>query len=145
MLINHSSSFGDPTRWQVALDPHAGTFSCLAAGSRIGLVAESAVSGNAATGSEMLVWQATHEGMRVATESFRGFEDAEVDILIAADEVALASLRASLDGDLLRDLRSQIRDGHILFFARKARRSLEDAGYEDLLDQLGFAFMGVCR
>jgi len=145
MLSDDSRSFGDTARWQAALDPHAGTFSCLAAGSRIGLVAESAVNGRAAAGSQMLVWQATDEGLRVATEPFCGFDAAEVDILIAADAAALASLHASLDGDLLGSLRSLIRNGHILFFARKTRRSLEDAGYEDLLDQLGFAFMGVCR
>ena len=37
------------------------------------------------------------------------------------------------------------RAGELLFFARKSRRDLEDAGHDVLLDPLGFAFLGPCR
>ena len=145
MQVNDTHPFGAPARWQTALAMHGETFSCLSAGSRIGLVPEAAVGGSAVTGSAMLVWQATGDGVTVATEPFSGFEKSDVDILIAVDETALASLREALGGDVVASLRREIRDGHVLFFARKQRRVLEESGYEDLLDQLGFAFMGVCR
>lgn len=145
MLTSVTTLFGDSGRWQTALEPHAETFSCLAPGARIGLVQEAAVCNAAGVGSQMLVWQANPPGLKVLSETFPGFERTDVDILIAADDTALASLRETLDGDLLASMRRLIRDGHILFFARKAMRDLEDAGYEDLLGQLGFAFMGACR
>lgn len=137
--------FGDIGRWQAALEPHAETFSCLSPGARIGVVQDEAVCKADRAGAEMLVWQANERGLRVRSEFFSGFEQTDVDILMAADEVALASLREALDGDLLASMRRLIRDGHILFFARKGMRDLEDAGYEDLLGQLGFAFLGACR
>lgn len=139
-----AQAFGNIARWQSALAANADVFSGLAPGSRIGLVAEGAVNG-AGAGAQMLVWQATGAGLEVRLGSFSGFEQTDVDILIAADDAALVALGESLEGDVLAKMRRLIRDGHMLFFARKTRRDLEDAGYEDLLDQLGFAFLGACR
>jgi hypothetical protein len=93
----------------------------------------------------MLVWQATERGLSVQAGTFLGFEQTDVDILMAADEAALASMDQALDADVLAMLRELIREGRLLFFARKTRRDLEEAGYEELLEQLGFAFMGACR
>ena len=138
-------SIGDIGRWQVALDAYKNTFSCLAHGSRIGLVAEAALSDAGRVGSSMLVWQATDNGLRVLAGKFPGFEQVDVDILMIADEAALSSLTDSLEDDVLATVRQLIREGKILFFARKAMPDLDNAGYEDLLDQLGFAFMGACR
>ena len=135
----------DIGRWQAALASYGNTFSCLATGSRIGLVAEAALSDAGRTGSSMLVWHATNQGLRVETGSFPGFEQTDVDILMVADDPALACLNDSLPTDVLAAVRRLIRDGQILFFARKTRSVLDEAGYEDLLEQLGFAFMGACR
>ncbi len=132
-------------RWQAALASYGNTFSCLAPGSRIGLVAEAALSDAGRTGSSMLVWHATNQGLRVETGSFPGFEQTDVDILMVADDPALACMNDSLATDVLATVRQLIRDGQILFFARKTRSVLDEAGYEDLLEQLGFAFMGACR
>ena len=96
-------------------------------------------------GSRMLIWKATEAGIEVRYGIFPGFEQTDVDILIAADAAALASLQRALDGDVLAQMRKLIRAGELLFFARKARRDLENAGYDELLDQLGFAFLGACR
>lgn len=145
MPASAADCFGEASRWQAALAPHAGTFSCLAPGSRIGVVPEVAVRESGAPGSAMLVWQASEEGLRVRSETFPGFSETDVDILIAADDAALGALRAALDADLLASMRRLIREGQVLFFARKTRRVLEQAGYEELLDELGFAFMGACR
>ncbi len=139
------SPFGAPQRWQAALGAHRSVFACLAPGSRIGLVAEGSLGGAGTPGSRMLVWRATPEGVAVEAGTFPGFEHTDVDILIAADDSALALLAASLEADLLAALRGLIREGKVLFFARKTRRDLEDAGYEELLEELGFAFMGACR
>jgi hypothetical protein len=137
--------FGDIARWQAALAMHAGAFSCLAPGSRIGLVADNALATAGSAGSSMLVWQATERGLSVQAGTFPGFEQTDVDILMAADDAALASMDQALDADVLAMLRELIREGRLLFFARKTRRDLEEAGYEELLEQLGFAFMGACR
>ncbi len=131
--------------WQAALASYGSTFSCLAPGSRIGLVAEAALSDAGRAGSSMLVWHATNQGLRVETGSFPGFEQTDVDILMVADDPALACMNDSLATDVLATVRQLIRDGQILFFARKTRSVLDEAGYEDLLEQLGFAFMGACR
>jgi len=145
MASTFVGSVGDVGRWQVALAAYKSTFSCLAPGSRIGLVVEAALSDAGRVGSSMLVWQATDQGLRVQAGNFPGFEQTDVDILMVADDAALASMNDSLEADVLATVRRLIRDGKILFFARKTRRDLDNAGYEDLLDQLGFAFMGACR
>lgn len=140
-----SQIFADTARWERALESHHTVFAGLAPGSRIGLVPEAAVTSGCQSDAPMLEWAATGDGLKVGQREFTGFEATDVDILIAADDAALASLAEALEGDVLAAMRHLIRDGHMLFFARKTRRDLEDAGYEDLLDQLGFAFMGACR
>lgn len=137
----------DVERWQAALALYDETLSRLLPGSSIGLIAaEAALNGAAGgTGSRMLTWQVTETGLRVQAGTFPGFSKTDVDILMAADDSALVSIDESLETDLFAAVRRLIREGHILFFARKTQRELEDAGYEDLLDQLGRAFMGACR
>ena len=93
----------------------------------------------------MLVWEAIDAGIEVRHGRFPGFEQTDVDILIVADTAALISLQQALEGDVLACIRKLIRAGELLFFARKTRRDLEEAGYDELLDQLGFAFVGACR
>ncbi|MBI2314328.1 MAG: hypothetical protein HYU77_17720 [Betaproteobacteria bacterium] len=137
--------FSDATRWERALESRHTVFAGLAPGSRIGIVPEAAVTGGSCLDVQMIEWVATGDGLKVGQREFAGFEATDVDILIAADDVALAYLTEALEGDVLAAMRRLIRDGHMLFFARKARRDLETAGYDDLLDQLGFAFMGACR
>jgi hypothetical protein len=145
MAAATATAFGDLRRWQSALAVHASAFSCLAPGARIGLVAEGALAGAGCAGSSMLIWQATEQGLSVQAGTFPGFEHTDVDLLMAADEVALASMDEALEDDVLATLRRLIREGSLLFFARKTRRDLDEAGYEELLEQLGFAFMGACR
>jgi hypothetical protein len=139
------SQFGEIGLWETALRARSAVFSGLAPGSRIGLVEEAAVGSGSEPGSRMLIWKATDAGIEVRYGSFPGFEQTDVDILIAADAAALASLLQALEGDVLARMRKLIRAGELLFFARKSRRDLEDAGYDELLDQLGFAFLGACR
>ena len=67
------------------------------------------------------------------------------DIVLAADDESLAAVRAAADGALFAALRAGIRSGHIVCYMLKRRCLLEERGFDELLDALGFAFMGACR
>jgi hypothetical protein len=135
---------GNTQRWTEALNREAALFESLAAGARLGVVAEAIVAG-AARASTMLVWQREREGMRAGVERYDGFESAPVDLLIALDEAGVEGIERAIDGDFVRSLRALVRGGHALFFARRPRAELEESGYEDLLDEIGFAYLGACR
>ncbi len=147
--------FGDLTHWQAMLDRHAPLFSEMLPGSAVGLVAR-AGSGvqpgkhlaglTGATGhGEMLTWRMDGTRMRALSLPYHGFADPGVDLLLVADEAALAALRAALQGETLSVVKRQIRSGSIMFFVMKTKAQLQDAGYEDFLDSLGLAFLGACR
>lgn len=129
--------------WARALEAEAALFEPLRPGARIGLVAESIVAGPSAPASELLVWERGAEGMRAAVEPYAGFESAAVDLLIALDDEAVRALEGARGA--ARTLRRLARGGHALFFARRPRAELEDAGYDDLLCEIGFAYLGTCR
>jgi hypothetical protein len=135
---------GNAQRWTDALRREAALFEPLTAGSRIGVVAEAILAG-AVRASTMLVWQREREGMRAGVERYDGFESAPVDLLIALDEAGVEGIEGAIDGDFVRSLRALVREGHALFFARRPRAELEESGYEDLLDEIGFAYLGACR
>ncbi|MBI3374077.1 MAG: hypothetical protein HY017_20320 [Betaproteobacteria bacterium] len=135
----------DTVRWRAALAREAGLFAPLASGARIGLVAEDAVLPGGPTDARMLVWEKARDGMAVSECEFGSFEAADVDVLIAIDAQAQAELDRELSGDVIAAMRRLLRAGHLLFFARRTLAALEDAGYEGLLEQMGFAFLGACR
>ncbi len=136
---------GNTQRWTEALNREAALFESLAPGARIGVVAESIMSAGAARASTMLVWQREREGMRAALERYDGFESAPVDLLIALDEVGVEGIERAIEGEFLRSIRVLVREGHALFFARRPRAELDEAGYEDLFYEIGFAYLGTCR
>lgn len=135
----------DTARWRVALSSAAGAFAPLAPGARIGLVAEDAVLPGGPPGAPMLVWEKRAAGIDVRESEFGSFETADVDVLIAVDAQAQAELYGALDGNVIAAMRGLLRTGHLLFFARRPLRALEDAGYESLLEEMGFAYLGACR
>ena len=135
----------DAQRWERTLEAEASLFEPLRPGARIGLVAESIVAAGSEPASELLVWERVAEGMRAAVEPYAGFESSTVDLLIALDEDAVRALDSAHDSGVVRTLRRLARGGHALFFARRARAQLEDAGYDDLLYEIGFAYLGTCR
>jgi hypothetical protein len=135
----------DAQRWARTLEAEAALFEPLRLGARIGLVAESIVAGRSAPARELLVWERGPEGMRAAVEPYTGFESAAVDLLIALDDEALRAIDDAHGAGFARTLRRLVRGGHALFFARLPRAELEDAGYDDLLDEIGFAYLGTCR
>jgi hypothetical protein len=135
----------DARCWARRLAAEAGLFASLAEHSRIGVVAETIVAGATRSATQMIVWEKSDRAMRAGVEPYPGFETAAVDLLIAADETAERALGAALCEAWLPALRALIRDGHVLCFARRPRAALEDGGYEELLYELGFAYLGACR
>ena len=49
------------------------------------------------------------------------------------------------EGQLFAVLRAGIRSGAVVCYILRRRCDLEARGFEELLDGLGFAFMGACR
>lgn len=135
----------DSARWHAALSRETALFAPLVPGARIGVVAEDAVLPGGPPDARMLVWEKMRDGIDVRESGFGSFETVDVDLLIAIDAQAQAELYGELSGDVIAAMRRLLRAGHLLFFARRTLAALEDAGYEGLLEQMGFAFLGACR
>lgn len=124
--------------WRAAAACHDTLFAPLDAGARIALLAR-------ASPSNMLVWEVGQHGVDARIEPFAGYAATFSDIVLAADDAWLAKLRAASDRALFVELRAGIRLGHIVCYVLKRRCVLEERGFDELLDALGFAFMGACR
>ncbi|HEX7437988.1 MAG TPA: hypothetical protein VF308_14875 [Caldimonas sp.] len=124
--------------WRLAAKRHDDLFAPLDPGARIGLLARSAPT-------HVLVWEAGDRGIDAWIAPFAGYSATAADIVLAADDESLAEVRAAGDGALFEVLRAGIRSGHIVCYMLKRRCVLEERGFDELLDALGFAFMGACR
>lgn len=147
--------FGECAPWQAMLDRHCELFTDMTEGSSVGFVPRAGsgiqpgkhVAGlvEAGSGVELMKWTADGGGMVCSVQPYPGFQDARVDLLFVADEVAVATMRAMLGGDTLSTIKRLIRQGSIMFFVLRTKFELQDAGYEEFLDTLGLAFLGACR
>jgi hypothetical protein len=124
--------------WRAAAARHEDLFSALDPGARIGLVAREAPAA-------MLLWEAGDTGIEARDTPFPGFSASGADILLAADAQALAEIRGAADGQLFTVLRAGIRSGSVVCYVLRRRCDLEARGFDELLEALGFAFMGACR
>ena len=124
--------------WRSAARCHDDLFAPLDAGARIGLLARSAPT-------HVLVWEAGDRGIDTWITPFAGYSATAADIVLAADDESLTEVRAAGDGALFEVLRAGIRSGRIVCYMLKRRCVLEERGFDELLDALGFAFMGACR
>ena len=127
-----------PADWRAAAAHHAELFAPLDAGVRIALVARTAPT-------RMLVWEAGGAGVDARIEPFSGYAASAADIVLAADDESLSDVRSAAAGRLFEALRAGIRSGHVVCYMLKRRCVLEERGLDELLDALGFAFMGACR
>lgn len=127
-----------PLAWRAAAARHGSLFEALDAGARIALVARP-------SSPAMLLWEARGGGIDARLVPFTGYADSGADIVLAADDVALAAIGAAVDGALFAALRDGIRSGHIVCYVLRRRCHLEERGFDELLDALGYAFMGACR
>jgi hypothetical protein len=128
----------DPQAWHAAAREQAELFDALERGARIGLIARHAPD-------EMLVWETSATGVAVDVALFSGFAHAGVDLLLSADEASLAAIRGATGEDLFAVMRAEIRRGALVCYVLRRRCELDALGYEELLDALGFAFLGACR
>jgi hypothetical protein len=95
--------------------------------------------------SSMLLWQVGDKGVDARVEPFAGYAASGADIALAADDEALAQIHAATQDELFSVLRAGIRGGRIVCYILRRRCHLEERGFEELLTELGFAFMGACR
>ena len=135
-----ASSAALPTcdAWRTAAAHHRGRFAPLVRGARIGLLARTAPT-------RILVWEAGGAGVEARLESFAGYGACNADIVLAAGDAALHDIGATDHARIFDVLRTRIRDGDIVCYWLKRRCVLEYRGFDELLDALGFAFMGACR
>jgi hypothetical protein len=124
--------------WRGAAACHDELFAALDPGARIGLVARE-------TPASMLLWEVGNAGIEVREAPFPGFSASGADVLLAADADALAKICAAADKQLFEVLRAGIRSGAVVCYILRRRCDLEERGFDELLDALGFAFMGACR
>jgi hypothetical protein len=124
--------------WRAAAACHDELFAALDPGARIGLVAREAPA-------TMLLWEVGNAGIEVRDAPFPGFSASGADVLLAADAEALAKICVAADKQLFEVLRAGIRSGAVVCYILRRRCDLEERGFEELLDALGFAFMGACR
>ncbi len=125
-------------RWQAAADARDDLFGPLDPGARIALVART-------DPQAMLLWQVREQGVAAQVEPFAGFTASGADIALSADDEALAAIVAASEERLFEVLRAGIRSGRIVCYILRRRCHLEERGFEELLTELGFAFMGACR
>lgn len=124
--------------WRAAAACHEDLFAPLDAGARIALLAREAPS-------EMLVWEVGRGAVDARIEQFSGYAASGADIVLACDDTCLGKLCAASARTLFVELRAGIRSGHIVCYVLKRGCELEERGFDELLEALGFAFMGACR
>jgi len=127
-----------PEAWLAAAAHHGELFAQLDSGVRIALLARAAPT-------QMLVWEVGNCGVDARIEPFADYARSGADIILAADDESLITVRSAEAGRLFEVLRAGVRSGHIVCYMLKRRCALEERGLDDLLDALGFAFMGACR
>ena len=132
------SALPEAAAWRAAAVRHEELFCALDQGARIGLVERG-------TPDTMLLWEAGDAGIEARDAPFPGFSASGADILLAADAQALEQIRGAADGQLFTVLRAGIRSGAVVCYVLRRRCDLEARGFDELLEALGFAFMGACR
>lgn len=134
--------FLDGEGWQAMLDRRQEIFADMLPGASLGILPKKELESPIGT---MLTWVRQADKMEVAYQSFTGFQNTSVDLLIVADDEALESLHSQEQDNTFNEMREQIRNGNILFYVMKTKDELLDLGYEDLIEVLGIPFLGACR
>lgn len=134
----NGAALPDQLAWRAAAANRVELFQALDPGSRIGLIARSAPA-------QMLVWEAGASGTDVQLAAFPGYGNSGVDILLTANDEAMPEIAEATEGPLFEVLRAGIRSGAVVCYILRRRCDLEARGYDELLEALGFAFMGACR
>lgn len=132
----------DSSSWQRLVDNHYQAFAAIKVGGRIGLMPKSEF---ARQDSQILVWEILEGRVGVTYQPFKGFREAEVDVLFVAENDAFVALYNEIKNEALTEFKKLLRAGQIIFYVMRQRRELLDLGYEELIDLLGLPFLGGCH
>ena len=128
--------------WQAMLDHHHQVFSSLQPGAGIGILPKTEFD---SPEGEMLAWEAASGRLTAEYRTFKGFQEAGVDLLFVVDDEALEEILNKAKEDPFAKMKQLIRNGNIVFYSMRAQNELLDLGFEDLIDVLGLPFQGACR
>lgn len=142
MVSTLDKLFLDAEGWQAILDRKQEIFTDMLPGASLGILPKKEFESPVGT---MLTWVRQADKMEVVYQSFIGFQDTSVDLLMIADDEALESLHSKAHDNPFNEMREQIRNGNILYYVMKTKTELLDLGYEELIDVLGIPFLGACR
>jgi hypothetical protein len=133
----------DLTAWNAMLARHESVFASVTPGSNLGIVPQADAtqrSGN------MLVWgRAPQGGMTAELRPYVGYNQCGVDLLFVAEDQGLNAIYDVLAERPLEEMKAALRRGELCMFVTKRRDDLTEAGWDDLLETLGRAYMGLCR
>lgn len=124
-----TDSFLDCDRWQAMLD-HEGI---PAADAHIGVLRKDDF---ASRRGKLLVWRGTAQAVLVSLREYNGEPDADVAMLLVADDDALQSLLA----EGLAMIPLLVRRGKLQPYMLKTMNELEAAGLGDFVEDLGLVF-----
>ncbi|MBA3904339.1 MAG: hypothetical protein C0522_11830 [Rhodocyclaceae bacterium] len=122
-------SFLDCTRWQAMLDREG----IPAADAYIGVLGKDDF---ASRQGKLLVWRGTKQAVLVSLLEYNGEQDADVAMLLVADDDALQSLLA----EGLAMIPLLVRRGKLQPYMLKTMNELEVAGLADFVEDLGLIF-----
>ena len=142
MISTVEKMFLDAEGWQAILDRRQEIFTDMLPGASLGILPKKEFETPVGT---MLTWVRQADKMVVDYQSYTGFQNTRVDLLIVADDEALESLQSKAQDNTFNEMREQIRKGNILFYVMKTLDELLDLGYEELIEVLGIPIMGACR
>ncbi len=136
------SSLPDAAAWQTIVDRERQAFSGLRSGSRIGIARRGDV---AARHVQMIVLEAQKGRLVAQEQSFGGFADPSLDVMLIGDDEAFDDIALHLADEGLVALKRQVREGGLACYMMRVQCDLIEAGYENFLLSLGAAFLGACR
>lgn len=122
-------SFLDCTRWQAMLDREG----IPATDAHIGVLRKDDF---ASRRGKLLVWRGTKQAVLVSLREYNGEQDADVAMLLVADDDALQSLLA----EGLAMIPLLVRRGKLQPYMLKTMNELEVAGLADFVEDLGLIF-----
>ena len=133
----------DLSAWNAMLSRHAEVFGEVTRGSSIGVVPQADATQRCGT---MLVWERTEaDGMAAVLRPYTGYDQCGVDLLFVVEDRGLNAIYGEIAARPLDEMRAALRRGDLCMFVTKRRDDLSNAGWDELLETLGRAYMGLCR
>ncbi|KLU61276.1 hypothetical protein CEB3_c24960 [Peptococcaceae bacterium CEB3] len=142
MVSTADEMFLDTEGWQAILDRRQEIFTDMLPGASLGILPKKNFDSPVGT---MLTWVRQADRMEVAYQSFTGFENTSVDLLMVVDDETLEYLHSQAQDNAFNEMKEQIRNGNVLLYVMKTLDELLDLGYEELIEVLKIPVLGACR